>query len=132
MLSGYVQSAYVEWDLGDSFPAVAKSIVSASAGSRFRLFGIQFIPSSNPAASDKAITRVQLFDGDPDDGGESFFEDQLSQANYTTTGFQNIAMLKILPHGVLATLNGDVYARVSPSSPSDLNLSFVSLTYQLG
>tara|TARA_R110000823_G_scaffold314724_2_gene444473 strand:- start:123 stop:515 length:393 start_codon:yes stop_codon:yes gene_type:complete len=130
MLSGYVNSSYVSWDKSSypSYPADAKKIVSGSEGSRFRLFGIQWLPMSSAPLS-AGIVGVQLLNGDPDFGGTVFFEDQLNQA--TGYGYQSIKMMSILPHGVMTTISDGVYARVAPTG-SDLNVSFVSLTYQLG
>jgi hypothetical protein len=133
MLSGYVNSSYVSWDKSayPSYPADAKKIVSGSEGSRFRLFGIQWLPMSSAPLS-AGIVGVQLLNGDPDSGGTVFFEDQLNQvALGLTSSFQSIKMLSILPHGVMTTISDGVYARVAPTG-SDLNVSFVSLTYQLG
>lgn len=134
MLSGYVNSSYVSWDKSayPTYPADAKQIVSGSEGSRFRLFGIQWLPMSNVPTG--TIVGVQLLNGDPDSGGTVFFEDQLNQGFRTGAGsrsFQNISMLSILPHGVMTTLSGGGYARVTPTG-SGQNVSFVSLTYQLG
>lgn len=132
MLSGYVNSSYVSWDKSayPSYPADAKKIVSGSEGSRFRLFGIQWLPMSSASLAG-AIVGVQLLNGDPDSGGTVFFEDQLNQVNGSPSSFQSIKMLSILPHGVMTTISDGVYARVAPTG-SDLNVSFVSLTYQLG
>jgi hypothetical protein len=132
MLSGYVNSSYVIWDKSayPSYPADAKKIVSGSEGSRFRLFGIQWLPMSS-APLTGAIVGVQLLNGDPDSGGTVFFEDQLTQPSVSAPSFNSIKMLSILPHGVMTTISDGVYARVAPTG-SDLNVSFVSLTYQLG
>ncbi len=132
MLSGHVNSSYVSWDQSayPTYPADAKKIVSGSEGNRFRLLGIQWLPMSSAPLSG-GIVRVQLLNGDPDFGGTVFFEDQLNQVFASSPSFQSIKMMSILPHGVITTISDGVYARVAPTG-SDLNVSFVSLTYQLG
>ena len=140
MLSAYVKSSFE--NVSDSNKTASRLLVPLSPDSRFRLMGIQFIPSENGegTSSDAGAyfrSGVELSMGV---SGDPFFKDQIYPgtlfSSWKQPDFENISMMSILPHGILSVRNEDPSeAGVTEGvyfKGTGKGINFISITYQVG